>query len=32
MREKITVLIADYNQEYSKTLETYIKNQEDMVV
>ena len=32
MREKITVLIADDNQEFSTTLVTYLKNQEDMVV
>ena len=32
MREKITVLIADDNQEFSMTLATYLKNQEDMVV
>ena len=31
MREKITVLIADDNQEFSTTLATYLKNQEDMV-
>ena len=32
MREKNTVLIADDNQEFSTTLATYLKNQEDMVV
>ena len=32
MREKITVLIADDNQEFSMTLATYLKNQEDMVI
>ena len=32
MREKITVLIADDKQEFSTTLATYLKNQEDMVV
>jgi len=32
MREKITVLIADDNQEFSMTLATYLKSQEDMVV
>ena len=32
MKEKITVLIADDNQEFSTTLATYLKNQEDMVV
>ena len=32
MREKITVLIADDNQEFSTTLATYLKNQEDMVI
>ena len=31
MREKITVLIADDNQDFSTTLATYLKNQEDMV-
>ena len=32
MREKIRVLIADDNQEFSMTLATYLKNQEDMIV
>ena len=32
MKEKITVLIADDNQEFSMTLATYLKNQEDMVI
>ena len=32
MREKITVLIADDNQEFSMTLATYLKNQDDMMV
>ena len=32
MKEKITVLIADDNQEFGMTLATYLKNQEDMVV
>ena len=32
MKEKITVFIADDNQEFSTTLATYIKNQEDIVV
>lgn len=32
MREKITVLIADDNQEFSMTLATYLKSQEDMMV
>ena len=32
MKEKITVLIADDNQEFSRTLATYLKNQEDMEV
>ena len=32
MKEKITVLIADDNQEFSMTLATYLKNQDDMVV
>ena len=32
MKEKITVLIADDNQEFSRTLATYLRNQEDMEV
>ena len=32
MKEKITVLIADDNQEFCMTLATYLKNQEDMLV
>ena len=32
MREKITVLIADDNQEFSMTLATYLKNKDDMDV
>ena len=32
MKEKITVLIADDNQEFSMTLATYLKNQDDMEV
>ena len=32
MKEKITVLIADDNQEFSMTLATYLKNQDDMIV
>ena len=32
MKEKITVLIADDNEEFSKTLATYLKNQEDMEI
>ena len=32
MREKIKVLIADVNPEFSKTLATYINSQEDMEV
>ena len=32
MREKIRVLIADDNQEFSMTLATYLKNQDDMLV
>ena len=32
MREKITVLIADDNQEFSMTLATYLKSQDDMAV
>mgnify|MGYP004494844759 FL=1 len=32
MKEKITVLIADDNQEFSRTLATYLKNEEDMEI
>ena len=32
MKEKITVLIADDNQDFSRTLATYLKNQEDMEI
>ncbi len=32
MKEKITVLIADDNQEFTRTLSTFINNQEDMEV
>ena len=32
MKEKITVLIADDNEEFSKTLATYLTNQEDMEI
>ena len=32
MKEKITVLIADDNQDFSKTLATYLGNEEDMEV
>jgi two-component system response regulator (stage 0 sporulation protein A) len=32
MKEKITVLIADDNQEFSMTLATYLKNQDDMMI
>ena len=32
MKEKITVLIADDNQEFSKTLATYLGNEEDMEI
>ena len=32
MEEKITILIADDNQEFSRTLATYLGNQEDMEV
>ena len=32
MNEKITVLIADDNQEFSKTLATYLENEEDMEI
>ena len=32
MREKTQVLIADDNSEFSRTLTTYINNQEDMEV
>ena len=32
MKEKITVLIADDNQEFCRTLATYLGNQEDMEI
>ena len=32
MKEKITVLIADDNEDFSKTLATYLGNEEDMEV
>ena len=32
MKEKITILIADDNQDFSKTLSTYLESQEDMEV
>ena len=32
MKEKITVLIADDNQDFSRTLATYLTNQEDMEI
>ena len=32
MKEKITVLIADDNQDFSRTLSTYLEGQEDMEV
>ena len=32
MKEKITILIADDNQEFSKTLSSYINSQDDMEV
>ena len=32
MKEKITVLIADDNQEFSKTLATYLENEKDMEI
>ncbi len=32
MKQKITVLIADDNQDFSRTLSTYINSQEDMEV
>ena len=32
MKEKITVLIADDNQEFSHTLSSYINGQDDMEV
>ena len=32
VKEKITVLIADDNQEFSKTLATYLGNEKDMEV
>ena len=32
MKEKLSILIADDNQDFSHTLATYINNQEDMEV
>ena len=32
MKEKITVLIADDNEEFSRTLATYLENEEDMEI
>jgi len=32
MKEKISVLIADDNQDFSHTLSTYINSQEDMKI
>ena len=32
MNEKLNILIADDNQDFSHTLSTYINNQEDMEV
>ena len=32
MKEKITILIADDNQDFSKTLATYLGNEKDMEV
>ncbi len=32
MKEKITVLIADDNEDFSKTLATYLKNESDMEI
>ena len=32
MKEKVTVLIADDNQEFSKTLSSYLESQQDMEV
>ena len=32
MKEKITVLIADDNQDFSRTLATYLTNQDDMEI
>ena len=32
MKEKITVLIADDNQDFSRTLANYLEKQEDMEV
>ena len=32
MKEKITVLIADDNQDFSRTLATYLRNQDDMEI
>ena len=32
MKEKITVLIADDNKDFSRTLATYLSNEEDMEI
>ena len=32
MKEKLTILIADDNQEFSMTLASYLEKQEDMEV
>ena len=32
MKEKVTILIADDNQEFARTLANYIQEQEDMEV
>ena len=32
MKEKISILIADDNQDFSRTLSSYIDNQDDMEV
>ena len=32
MKEKITILIADDNQDFSRTLATYLANEEDMEI
>lgn len=32
MNEKISILIADDNQDFSRTLSTYLESQEDMEV
>ena len=32
MKEKISILIADDNQDFSRTLSTYLGSQEDMEI